>query len=105
MANDLFQRIVHAADELGLEKAKRDIREAPPGTQGVFAPIVWTGTLRDLANFAISQFKKSRIQANSEMDALRQISQHFVRPGGGRIDPRSLWQNYKNKKDKDAGKI
>jgi hypothetical protein len=107
MASELMKHLTDELDrqrELQHEREKREIREAPAESGPTVAPIVWTGTLRQLAELAIGQYKKKRIKANSEMDALKQFSKHFVRSDSGPIDPRSLWQNYKNKKDKDEGK-
>jgi hypothetical protein len=90
--------------ELQHEREKRAIREAPAESAKVGAPIVWKGKKRDFAALVVAQYKKGRIEANSETDALEQFCKHFVGRDGGELDSHALWQNHKNKKDKDEGK-
>jgi hypothetical protein len=109
MMNEMAEEIKirrHAEIRAGVQIQKeRAIQEMRNGQSVVHPPIVWTGKLRDLGVVTRELFEKGFLKATSEMNALEQVCRHFVRRNGAPIDPRSLWQNLKNKRDKDEGDL
>jgi len=99
-----FRQTLRAIREARFEKLKEElgIKELPPSTQ----PIVWQGTLRQLADYISGLFKSHLIKARSRTAAFQLMSAHFVLPDGSGINPRSLQQSLRNrdkeKEDRDS---
>ena len=70
-------------------------------------PILWKKDQRELAVWLADAFKRGAIEATSERQALILMAPHFTiadKDGDKRIvDGRSLWENYRQKKEKDNG--
>jgi hypothetical protein len=58
---------------------------------------VWTGTDRSLADKILQQYASGQIVAGSRTDALKRACVRYVRKNGTHYNPRSLWQNIKNR--------
>jgi hypothetical protein len=68
-------------------------------------PVIWPGTARQLGDEIYEQYRKSKIAAKSERDALNKACQYFVRKDGTAFKTNSIIQSLKNRQEiekKDA---
>ena|SRR2546427_5708561 len=81
----------------------------PDENPAEIAPLVCKQSERDLAAWISEAHKHGLIEADNERQAIISAARHWlVRNSKGEtkaIDGTSLWVNYRQKKDKDAGKV
>lgn len=61
--------------------------------------MIWLGSKRTFGETILELFKKRLIRADTETDALRRASEHFVDMNGKPFKPRNTLQNVRNKQD------
>lgn len=82
-----------------IAEIKKFMAKATGRTAEEASPITWLSTAREFGDWIIRAYDQGQLKATSRMDALRKVAGHFVSKEGKRFDPRSVWQNRKNRED------
>jgi len=80
--------------DIDKERKLAEIRSGPSAEK-----IRWNGTARQFADWITEAWEEKQINAESKMGLFRLASEHFCQKDGRPFDPRSLYQNQKNRDD------